>query len=69
VDTRQRGTLSRVLLRGHLAQAPSLLLVAVTATFLCQVPGDTRQSLYRVPDKNYSAKKQLSMYKSASFLC
>jgi hypothetical protein len=29
----------------------------VTVTFLCRVPNDTRQSLCRVPDKKYSAKR------------
>jgi hypothetical protein len=69
VDTRQRVSLCRVLLDGHSAQAPSPLPVAVTATFLCRVTGDTRQSLCRVPDKKYSAKKPLPMYSSPSLLC
>jgi hypothetical protein len=41
----------------------------MSAAFLCRVPSDTRQSLYRVPDKKYSAKKSLSMYNSLSFIC
>jgi hypothetical protein len=68
VDTWQRLTLCRVLLGGHSAQASSLLPVAVTATFFYRVPGDTRKSLCRVPDKNYMANKSLPMYSSPSFI-
>jgi hypothetical protein len=53
----------------HSAKVSSPLPVAVTATFVCRVPSDTRQSLCRVPDKKYSAKKSLSMYCSPSSLC
>jgi hypothetical protein len=41
----------------------------MTTTFLCRVPADTRQSLCRVPDKKYLAKKSLPMYSSSSFIC
>jgi hypothetical protein len=41
----------------------------VTAAFLCRVLSATRQSLYRVPEKKYSAKKPLPMYCSLSPLC
>jgi hypothetical protein len=40
----------------------------VTTAFLCRVPAGTRQSLYRVSDKKYSAKKPLPMYCSLSSL-
>jgi hypothetical protein len=41
--TRQRVSLCQVSLCGHSAQAPLPLPGTVTATFLCRVPGDTRQ--------------------------
>jgi hypothetical protein len=69
VDTRQRSNLFAECHLEHSAKAPSLLPVAVMAIFLCRVPSDTRQSLYRVPDKKYSAKKSLSMYCSPSSIC
>jgi hypothetical protein len=49
---------------GHSAKAPSLSLGTMIATFLCRIPGITRQSLCRVPDKKYSAKKLLQMHSS-----
>ena len=55
--------------RRHSAKDPSPLLGAVTVTFLCRVPNDTRQSLCRVPDKKYSAKKPLPMYCLPNTLC
>jgi hypothetical protein len=55
--------------RMHSANNPSLSLGAVTVTFLCRVPNGTRQSLCRVPDKKYSAKRLLPMYSSPSVLC
>jgi hypothetical protein len=61
-DTRQKWSLCRVSWR-TLGKGP----VTVTTTFLCR--GDTRQSLCRVTDKNYSAKKSLSMYSSPRLLC
>jgi hypothetical protein len=42
---------------------------SVTANFLCRVLPDIRQSLCRVPEKKYSAKKALPMYCSSSPLC
>jgi hypothetical protein len=57
-----------VLLGGNSAQAPSPLPVALTVTFLYRVPGDTWQSLCRVPDRKYSTKKPLPMYSSPNFL-
>jgi hypothetical protein len=53
--------------RTHSAKDPSL--GTVTVTFLCRVPNGTRQSLCRVPDKKYSAKRLLPMYNSSSVLC
>jgi hypothetical protein len=53
----------------HSAKTPSPLPAVVTATFLCRVPCDTRQSLYRIPDKKYSVKKLLPMYSLSSTLC
>jgi hypothetical protein len=55
--------------RRHSAKDPSPSLGAVTVTFLCRVPNGTRQSLCRVSDKKYSAKKLLPMYSSPSVLC
>jgi hypothetical protein len=69
VDTRQRGYLFAECIRWHSAKAPSPLPGVVTVAFLCRVPSDTRQSLCRVPDKKYSAKKSLPMYCSPSSLC
>jgi hypothetical protein len=57
VDTRQRVSLCRVSLCGHSGQAPSSLPDTVTMTFLCRVPADTRQSLWRVPDKKVLDKE------------
>jgi hypothetical protein len=54
--------------RRHSAKDPSPSLGAVTMTFLCRVPNGTRQSLCRVPDKKYSAKRLLPMYSSSSVL-
>ena len=51
-DTKQRVSLCRVSLDGHSAQAPSPSPGAVTATFLCRVPSDTRQSLCQLSNKN-----------------
>jgi hypothetical protein len=42
---------------------------AVTAAFLCRLLFDTRQSLCRVPEKKYSAKKALPIYCLPSPLC
>jgi hypothetical protein len=53
----------------HSAKDPSPSLGAVTVTFLCRVSNSTRQILYRVPDKKYSAKRPLPMYSSPSVLC
>jgi hypothetical protein len=53
----------------HSAKAPSLSPGVVTTTFLCRVPTGTRQSLCRVLDKKYSAKKLLLMYYLSSSLC
>jgi hypothetical protein len=53
----------------HLTKASSPSPGAVTDAFLCRVPTDTRQSLCRVPDKKYSAKKPLPMYYSPNSLC
>jgi hypothetical protein len=55
--------------RRHSAKDPSPSLGAVTVTFLCRVPNDTRQSLCRVPGEKYSAKSLLPMYSSPSILC
>jgi hypothetical protein len=44
-------------------------LSVVMTTFLCRVPGDTRQCLCRVPDKKYYTKKSLPMYNSSRPLC
>jgi hypothetical protein len=50
----------------HSVKDPSPSLGAVTVTFLCRVSNGTRQILYRVPDKKYSAKRPLPMYNSPS---
>jgi hypothetical protein len=55
--------------RRHSAKDTSPSLGAVTVTFLCRVPDGTRQSLCRVPDKKYSAKRLLPMYSSPRVLC
>jgi hypothetical protein len=67
-DTRQRGSLCRVS-RWHSAKSPSSPPGVVTVTFLCREPGGTRQSLCRVPDKKYSAKKLLPIYSSPRLFC
>jgi hypothetical protein len=53
----------------HSAKTPSPSPGAVMAAFLCQVLPDTRQSLCRVPEKKYSAKKALPMHCVPSPLC
>jgi hypothetical protein len=51
----------------HSAKSPSTSFGAVTATFLYRVTGDSRQSLCRLPDKEYSTKKPLPIYSSRDF--
>jgi hypothetical protein len=58
--TSARSTDTRHLI--HSAKAPSPLPAVVSGTFLCRVLRDTRQSLCRVPNIKYSAKKPLPMY-------
>ena len=47
---------------GALGKEPVNGQTALTATFLCRVPPDTRQSLCRVPDRRHSAKNPLPEY-------
>jgi hypothetical protein len=54
---------------GHSAKTPSPSPGVVTAAFLYRVHPGTRQSLCRVPEKKYSAKKALSMHCVPSSLC
>jgi hypothetical protein len=54
---------------GHSAKTPSPSPGAVMAAFLCRVLPGTRQSLCRVPEKKYLAKKALPMHCVPSPLC
>jgi hypothetical protein len=53
----------------HSTNTPSPSLGTVTAAFLCRVLPSTWQSLCRVPEKKYSAKKALPMHCVPSPLC
>jgi hypothetical protein len=54
---------------GHSAKTPSPSPGVVAAAFLCRVLPGTRQSLRRVPEKKYSAKKVLPMHCVSIPLC